>query len=248
MRATARAIPEAGRNVRDPGERCGSLPVCDCCSSGLPPVPQAGTRGFFARSATLFYEGFRLSPASGWDAHNFRVSRLRRIADRDRIFFATTNLRPGISPLTVTERDLILGQLSRQQADGDFRLFGYVVMPTHLHLLLAPDRLGLVDTMYRLKRFSGQEIKTERRLHVPIWQPRFYDFVLRRVGDFWGKLDYIHENPVAAKLVVRGVDWPWSSAAQYCPSEQRKRPQSLPLPVDEMDLPQDRTSLLNPVW
>jgi putative transposase len=176
------------------------------------------------------------------------VSRLRRIADHDRIFFVTTNLSPKTSPLTSAERDLILQQLSRQRADRDFRLFGYVVMPTHLHILFAPDRLGLVDTVHRLKRFSGAEIRTRRKLSKPIWQPRFYDFVLRRVHHFWEKLDYIHENPVAAKLVPRSVDWRWSSARQYSSNRPQEEIDGLRLRVDRIDLRQDRDALLNPVW
>ena len=176
------------------------------------------------------------------------MSRLRRIADRDRIFFVTTNLRPGTTPLNPAERSVILRQLVQQRADRDFLVFGYVVMPTHVHLLLTPDRTGLVDTMHRLKRFSGQKIKTQRRIDAPIWQPRFFDFVLRRVGDFWEKLDYMHENPVEARLVARSVDWRWSSAQQYCSSRPLEKEESLILCADKIDLPLDRGALLNPVW
>jgi len=91
------------------------------------------------------------------------MSRLRRIADRDRVFFVTTNLASGIQPLTAAERDLVLTQLAQQRADNDFFLFGYVAMPTHLHLLLAPERRGLMTSMYRLKRFTALCIAHGRR-------------------------------------------------------------------------------------
>jgi putative transposase len=181
------------------------------------------------------------------------VSRLRRIADRDRIFFVTTNLALGVAPFAPSERDLILAQLSRQRADRDFRLFGYVVMPTHLHLLFEPERLGLISIMYRLKRFSGQEIAARRESGGAIWQARFYDFVLRRAGDFWDKLDYIHQNPVAAKLAERNRDWRWSSACQYARDVRDVRVGDAPesdrvLLVDKVNLPLERNARLHSVW
>jgi len=63
---------------------------------------------------------------------------------------------------------------------------------------------------------------------------------LRRAGDFWDKLAYIHDNPVEAKLVRKASDWPWSSAAQYAGIE------NVQLTVDRFDWPADRNALLWP--
>ncbi len=45
----------------------------------------------------------------------------------------------------------------------------------------------------------------------PFWQPKYFDNIMRRVRDFWAKLEYIHNNPVAAGLVANAGDWRWSS-------------------------------------
>jgi len=71
------------------------------------------------------------------------------------------------------------------------------------------------------------------------WQPRYFDFILRRVGDFWDKLQYIHENPVHAKLVASPEEWPWSSVLDYA-----KKPGDGM--IDAIDLPAERSSLLWP--
>jgi REP-associated tyrosine transposase len=168
------------------------------------------------------------------------VSRLRRIADRDRIFFVTTNLARGIASLTPVERDMVLAQLDRQHTAGDFLLFGYVVMSDHLHLLLAPDKCGLVTTMHRLKRFTAQRMTKHRQSRGAIWQARYFDFILRRVGDFWDKLEYIHNNPVEARLAKRPQDWQWSSAAHY------SRSGASPVPLDSVNFPADRNAWLYP--
>jgi putative transposase len=126
------------------------------------------------------------------------VTRRRRIADRDRIFFVTSNLRAHLPALRDTERDLILKQLARQRAADEFLLFAYVIMPSHVHLLIAPKAAGLIAVMREFKSCTGIELAKARGSRRAIWQPRYFDFVLRRVGDFWDKLEYIHQNPVEA--------------------------------------------------
>jgi putative transposase len=168
------------------------------------------------------------------------VSRLRRIADRDRIFFITTNLVPAGLPFSEMERDIILKQLARQHAAGEFLLFAYVVMPDHLHLLLAPDGCSLVALMRQLKRLTALEIAKRRRMRGAVWQARYFDFILRRVGDFWEKLEYIHNNPVEAGLVKRVDEWRWSSAAYY------SRTGEPPVPVDSVNFSVDRNAWLYP--
>jgi REP element-mobilizing transposase RayT len=90
------------------------------------------------------------------------MSRLRRIADWDRIFFITTNLAPLVSPFSSADRDLVLRHLDRQHRRGDFLLFGYVVMPSHFHLLLMPQRRGLAATMHALKRLTAEDLLRRR--------------------------------------------------------------------------------------
>jgi putative transposase len=143
------------------------------------------------------------------------MSRLRRIVDRDRIFFVTTNLARAVPILSPSERDLVLEQLKRQHTQGDFLLFGYVVMPGHLHLLLMPQRRGLTGSMHALKRVTAEKLLRRRGCGGPLWQARYFDFVLRRVRDFWKKLEYIHDNPVAAGLATRADQSRWSSAVHY---------------------------------
>jgi putative transposase len=157
------------------------------------------------------------------------VSRLRRIADRDRIFFLTTNLAPSAAPFSAIERDVVCLEIDRQHAKGDFALFAWVVMPTHLHLLMAPDRIGLAAAMQQLKRSTALRIAAARRVSAPIWQPRYFDFVLRRAGDFWDKLEYIRQNPVVAGLVRKAADWKWSSA---CRSGDGPKTDPIDFPVD----------------
>jgi hypothetical protein len=168
------------------------------------------------------------------------MPRLCRIADGDRVFFVTLNLAPQAAPLSASERRVVLEQLGRQRASGDFLLFGYVVMPDQLQLLLAPSRSSLLAAMDRLKRCTEQRIAALRHKHGPIWQDRPCDTRLRRVGDFWDKLELIHKSTVQAAHARKAGSWQWSSAAPRAGAR-------MPLvPVDVADLPPEPAAWLHP--
>jgi hypothetical protein len=47
------------------------------------------------------------------------------------------------------------------------------------------------------------------------WKSRFDDEEVRNVKMYWTKLHYIRNNPVKAGLVMRAVDYIYSSARKY---------------------------------
>lgn len=163
------------------------------------------------------------------------MSRLRRIEQQDRVFFITTNLARNLAHFTPAERDLILDSLSQTRGKHRFSLLGYVVMPDHLHLLIATtDRLS--DIMHNLKRRSAFAIGKSRRTDGPLWQSRYFDSICRHRRDVGKKLEYIHDNPVVGGLVKRADEWLWSSACFY---SKTRAPIVLPDPVDFSGDPDD---------
>ncbi len=143
------------------------------------------------------------------------MSRLRRIERVGRYFFVTTNLVRGTPPLSPTERTLCLDHLDRSRAKFGFLLFAYVVMPDHVHLLLATFQSELPAIMHSWKGPSAFAISKSRGIPGAMWQPRYFDFILRRAGNFAKEFKYLHDNPVDAGLVKQPEEWPWSSAAFY---------------------------------
>jgi len=142
------------------------------------------------------------------------MSRLRRIEQANRFFFVTTNIADGVSPLTADERTLTLECLRSTRARNDFLLFAYVIMPDHLHILIYPRNTTLTDVLRNFKSKTAFELRKKGRPEGAIWQPRFFDFICRRVRDFWSKVEYIHKNPVEAGLAKNSEEWKWSSAAR----------------------------------
>jgi putative transposase len=168
------------------------------------------------------------------------MTRLRRIEKSDRFFFVTTNLSRGTTPLAPAECDFILATLVSQRQRGDFFLFGFVVLPTHVHLLFAPHNRDLIRIMRDLKSKSGYEISRARGVRGPIWQSGYFDTIIRRVRNFWQKLEYIHRNPVEAGLVQSPEDWSWSSYRHYV-----KKGQGL-ITLDPVEFPSDEDHFLWP--
>lgn len=166
------------------------------------------------------------------------MTRLRRIATLDRYFFITTNLARNISPLTDPERDAIIQVIGHHRDSGAFWLYGYCVMPDHLHLLIRPNNRDITAAIREVKSVSAVRIIHSRGKTGPLWQPKYFDNIIRRVRDFWAKLEYIHNNPVTAKLVATPYQWRWSS---YTALKNRN---TSPIAVDVSDLPQDLDALL----
>ena len=101
--------------------------------------------------------------------------------------------------------------------DYRLRLYGYVVMPEHVHLLLSePERQTLAVAVKSLKQGVA------RRLGIAehFWQKRYYDLNVRDHKQFVEKLRYIHRNPVKAGLCSAPEEWPFSSFRHYAIGEE----------------------------
>jgi putative transposase len=98
-----------------------------------------------------------------------------------------------------------------------FYIFGYVLMPEHVHLLISePKDHSLSTTLSVLKRETSRALKGGR---PQFWQTRYYDFNVLTQSKFTEKLRYIHRNPVERGLVTNADDWPWSSYRHWLTGE-----------------------------
>jgi REP element-mobilizing transposase RayT len=92
-------------------------------------------------------------------------------------------------------------------------ILAYAILPDHLHLLLAPrEPFNVSKVLHNLKSFSGKAINVELERSGPVWQRGFYDRVIRDEAQLRETIEYIHQNPVAARLVSNAAAYRWSSA------------------------------------
>jgi len=108
-------------------------------------------------------------------------------------------------------RDLFEEALARMSYCHQFDVFGYVVMPEHVHMLLGEPGTDLLAVGLQALKLSVSKRAKER----PFWQARYYDFNVYTKAKRIEKLDYIHWNPVKRGLVENPEDWIWSSSRYY---------------------------------
>ena len=114
---------------------------------------------------------------------------------------------------TDASRRVFESALERVRRNFRLRVYGYVVMPEHVHLLLSePQRGILADALKSLKQGVSRRLIADAE---HFWQKRYYDFNVRNHRQFVEKLRYIHRNPVKRGLCDRPEDWEWSSFHHY---------------------------------
>ena len=93
----------------------------------------------------------------------------------------------------------------------EYQLFGYCLMPDHLHVLLSPARSALAVSQWlrRFKSYTTNEFVGAGG-DAPLWQRLAHDHVCRDDETAEKVLTYIVNNPVRAELVRCWRDWPWT--------------------------------------
>ena len=83
-----------------------------------------------------------------------------------------------------------------------YELGDFVIMPNHVHLLIAPRAEWALETvMQSLKRYCARQINAALpRREVSLWQKSFYDHIIRDDAELARCREYIRLNPVKARL------------------------------------------------
>ena len=94
-----------------------------------------------------------------------------------------------------------------------FDLRYWVVMPNHVHFLARFEpHQTLEKGLHSLKSYTSNELKKLYPEMGPIWQGEYFDRYIRSEEHYWNAVNYIHRNPVVAKLCTVPADFRWSSA------------------------------------
>ncbi len=130
--------------------------------------------------------------------------------------FSCYRRRPNFR--TIESRTTFESALERVRQQYGLCVYGYVVMPEHVHTLVSePEHRTLARAMQSLKQ--GVARRLALRAADSFWQARYYDFNLWSERKFVEKLRYIHRNPVERGLVGRPEDWTSSSFRHYLSGE-----------------------------
>jgi REP-associated tyrosine transposase len=123
--------------------------------------------------------------------------------------------------------------LDEARRSGEFRIFAYVLMPDHFHLITSGN-LPIAETLRYANGITGRRIigylkerghesslrKLERQSGArghkySLWDHHSNAMSLIGESIFIQKVNYTHLNPVRLGLVEQTVDYPRSSARQW---------------------------------
>ncbi len=138
--------------------------------------------------------------------------------------------------------EIILDSLRFCQKEKGLLVFGYVIMPSHLHLIVRTDKTtGLSPIIQSFKSFTAKRFlaylkdttkpesrrdwllnhfafnarKGKTHSQHQVWQRDNHPIALYSPRVIRQKLAYIHLNPVQAKIVERPEHYLFSSASNY---------------------------------
>ena len=124
---------------------------------------------------------------------------------------------------------LLLEVLFRYRDQGKYLLHEFVIMPDHIHLMLTPTDT-VEKAMQLIKGGFSFRAKKELGYTGEIWESSFYDRRIRDLREYCQFREYIHVNPVKARLSEAAESYRYSSASPGClldPLPQRLKPISL---------------------
>ncbi|MGB3208022.1 MAG: hypothetical protein WBB28_23820 [Crinalium sp.] len=129
---------------------------------------------------------------------------------------------------------IIFDSLSFLQRKERLRLYGYVLMENHLHLIASATNLS--REIGNFKSFTARSIidwlKEKQQKHIldqlkfyklqhkvdqeyQVWQEGFHPQAILNEQMFQQKLDYIHNNPLKRGYVDDPAHWRYSSYRNY---------------------------------
>lgn len=152
-------------------------------------------------------------------------------------YFCTLTVLDWI-PVFIEENHIIplIKNLQFCRKQRGLRLYAYVVMPDHLHLIAGAEE-GLHPIIRDFKRFSSRTIhelltansrsttlswfqhsvESARsvRGEFSMWVHDFQPKAIYSQDDFQERIEHLHQNPVRKGLVTHPGDWRFSSAGYY---------------------------------
>ncbi|HMK06157.1 MAG TPA: transposase [Flavobacterium sp.] len=138
------------------------------------------------------------------------------------------------------QKSNIINALAYCQKNKGLEIYAYCIMTSHIHLLCkATEGFILSDVIRDFKKFTSKQIiKTimdfpesrsewmldyfskacehlKREQQFKVWQDGYHAEIVRTNWFIKQKINYIHNNPVAEKIVLLPEDYYFSSSRNY---------------------------------
>ena len=167
-------------------------------------------------------------------------------AASDELYFVTITVINWIAVFIRREyKDFLVDQLEHCQKNKGLKIYAYVIMSSHLHLVCSSDEnLKLSDILRDFKTYTSKEMikkiqnnsgESRREWMLELFFSAGKSNSLNKKYQFWQngnmpvvlplqypnmidqKINYIHENPVREGIVLESEDYYYSSACIQSP-------------------------------
>ena len=166
-----------------------------------------------------------------------------KIKDQSGLYFTTSTIVGWIDLFIRKKyRDILIDSLRYCQEHKALRIYSFVIMSNHIHLVIQagqPEKWPLSSILRDFKKFTANAIldnidlepearrswlehmfkyfakyNTNNRVHQ-VWMQNNHPILLNSQWLIWQKINYIHQNPVRARIVDKPEDYVCSSARNY---------------------------------
>ena len=130
--------------------------------------------------------------------------------------------------------EIVLESLRFMQRERELRLYAYVLMENHLHLVARSDRLDELMAQFKsytarrmvdswlargraglLEQLGSAKAQHKADRDYQVWQEGLHPEGIQGADMMRQKADYVHQNPVKAGFCFEAEGYPYSSAVDY---------------------------------
>ncbi|MEI6312535.1 MAG: transposase [Bacteroidota bacterium] len=129
--------------------------------------------------------------------------------------------------------DILIESLQFCQKEKGLKIYAWVIMSNHIHLIIQSDVINLSDIIRDFKKYTASQIIKSIENNTQESRKKWLLWLLKKENNicFWEegyhgeeiftkefydiKRDYIHLNPVRAGIVEKEEDYIFSSAGDY---------------------------------
>jgi REP element-mobilizing transposase RayT len=114
--------------------------------------------------------------------------------------------------LSAPTAEMLIETLYATRKEVGLLLLAFVIMPDHVHLVVVGRREQLGRGLQLLKGRFARAYNQRARRSGAVWQSRYHERTLRTEEALANAIEYVHNNPVVARLVEEPAEYTWSSA------------------------------------
>ena len=177
-------------------------------------------------------------PPTQYGIYLARMSEFLKANESEAAYFVTLTVVDWIDVFTrKVYVDIVLHNLEHCRATKGLEIFAYVVMPSHLHLIVRRKEGLLSDVLRDFKSFTAKRLleairdhpqesrkewmlaefgaaadRSAQNAHLMFWQKTSHPEELYSPAYYDQKAEYIRNNPVEAGFVTEPEHYAWISA------------------------------------